>query len=125
MFTLTSRKMSRAAIVAALTLAGSAGAFLAASVDPAMALCKYGTPHCAKDPNPPNFRRSGAPKFRLADGKIPIANITATATPARTTGVIRPRVRDHQERNQDISESLAFRWVCPQVGHDGECRASS
>ena len=29
MFTLASRKMSRAAIVAALTLAGSAGAFLA------------------------------------------------------------------------------------------------
>jgi hypothetical protein len=59
MFTLTSRKMSRAAIVAALTLAGSAGAFLAASVDPAMALCKYGTPHCAKDPNPPQFPKIG------------------------------------------------------------------
>jgi hypothetical protein len=47
MFRLTSRTISRAAIVAVLTLAG----YAAASVDPAMALCKYGTPHCV-NPNP-------------------------------------------------------------------------
>lgn len=47
MFTITSR--SRAAVMAILTLAGAA--FLAASADPALALCKYGTPHCV-NPNP-------------------------------------------------------------------------
>lgn len=51
MFTLTSRKLARAAVVAALPLAGTLCAFFAAGVDPAMALCKYGTPHCV-NPNP-------------------------------------------------------------------------
>ncbi len=45
MFTLTSRNLSRAAVVAGLLIAG-AGSFFAAGVEPAMALCKYGTPHC-------------------------------------------------------------------------------
>ena len=50
MFTLTCRSVSRAAIMAGLILAG-AGTFFTASVEPAMALCKYGTPNCV-DPNP-------------------------------------------------------------------------
>jgi hypothetical protein len=57
MFTLTSRTISRAAIVAVLSLAGAA----AASVDPAMALCKYGTPHCVNpDPRPELPKVGGA-----------------------------------------------------------------
>jgi hypothetical protein len=60
MLTLTSR--SRAAIVAALTLAGTA--FYLASAEPALALCKYGTPHCV-NPNP-------GPKLLTVGGvKIP------------------------------------------------------
>jgi hypothetical protein len=51
MFSLTSRKRSRAAIVTALTLAGPVCALFAVSADPAIALCKYGTPHCV-NPNP-------------------------------------------------------------------------
>ena len=51
MFTLTSQKLTRAAIVAGI-LAGAA-TFITASVEPAMALCKYGTPHCVNpDPGP-------------------------------------------------------------------------
>jgi hypothetical protein len=38
------RSLSAAALVAG-TLAG-AGSFFTAGVEPAMALCKYGTPHC-------------------------------------------------------------------------------
>jgi hypothetical protein len=41
---------SRAAIAVALTIAG--GALFAGSAAPAMALCKYGTPHCV-DPHRP------------------------------------------------------------------------
>jgi hypothetical protein len=44
-------KLSGAAIVTALTLVGSACVLFAASTDPALALCKYGTPHCV-NPNP-------------------------------------------------------------------------
>ena len=62
MFTLISRKVSRAAIVAALTLAG--GALFAASGDPAMALCKRGGPHCVPDNSPP------AP-IKVPGGQIP------------------------------------------------------
>ena len=47
------RKLSRAAIAAALTLAG--GALFAASADPAMALCKRGGPHCVPDTTPPKI----------------------------------------------------------------------
>ena len=42
MFTLTSHKTFRAATLAIV----SGGAFLMASAGPAMALCKYGGPHC-------------------------------------------------------------------------------
>ena len=49
MLTLTSRSLSRAAVMAALTLAGSSTLFTA-SVEPAMALCKKGTPHCIPYP---------------------------------------------------------------------------
>ncbi len=63
MFTLTSRKLSRAAIAAALTIAG--GALFAASADPAMALCKYGTPHCV---NPyPNPNGPSGPEVKVPD----------------------------------------------------------
>jgi len=58
MFALTSRKLSGAAIVTALTLAGPAFALLAASAEPAMALCKYGTPHCV-DPHRPELPKVG------------------------------------------------------------------
>ena len=51
------RKLSRAAIAAALTLAG--GALFAASADPAMALCKVGGPHCIPDTRPPQPVVSG------------------------------------------------------------------
>ena len=52
MSTFTSRKLSRTAF-AALIVAGGSSAFFAASVEPAMALCKYGTPHCInKFPGP-------------------------------------------------------------------------
>ena len=61
MFTLTSRKRSRAAL-AVLTLAAATCALFAAGAEPAMALCKYGTPHCVnpnpgpKAPTPKNIR---------------------------------------------------------------------
>jgi hypothetical protein len=45
MLTLSSLNLSRAAVVAGLILAGI-GTFFTAGVEPAMALCKYGTPHC-------------------------------------------------------------------------------
>jgi hypothetical protein len=48
---LTSSKLTRARAVTILTLAGAVCTFLAAGVDPAMALCKYGTPHCV-NPHP-------------------------------------------------------------------------
>jgi len=54
MFSPTSSKRVRAALVAVVALAG-ASALLAAGAAPAMALCKYGTPHCV-NPNPgPKF----------------------------------------------------------------------
>jgi hypothetical protein len=47
-----SRNLSRAALVA-ITLAGAAGFFFATGTEPAVALCKYGTPHCInKNPGP-------------------------------------------------------------------------
>jgi hypothetical protein len=50
MFTISGR-CSRAAF-AAITLAG-AGLFFTAGTEPAVALCKYGTPHCInKNPDP-------------------------------------------------------------------------
>jgi hypothetical protein len=64
MFTLASRRRSRAAIVAVLTLAGVGCALLATGADPAMALCKYGGPNCV-NPNP-------GPKYPTVQGeKIP------------------------------------------------------
>jgi hypothetical protein len=45
------RKLSYAAAATTLTLAGAAFVLLAASAEPAMALCKYGTPHCV-NPHP-------------------------------------------------------------------------
>ncbi len=46
MFNKISRKLSRAALAMALTLPGAVSALLAGSAEPAMALCKYGGPHC-------------------------------------------------------------------------------
>jgi hypothetical protein len=57
MFTLTPRNLSRAALVAGLVLAGI-GTFFTAGVEPAMALCKYGTPHCV-DPHRPSLPSVG------------------------------------------------------------------
>src|SRR5262245_31230609 len=49
---LTIRSLARTAIAAGLLLAG-ASALVATSAEPAMALCKYGTPHCInKNPGP-------------------------------------------------------------------------
>lgn len=45
------KKLSRASLFAALALIGAAGAFSGTGVHPALALCKYGTPHCV-NPNP-------------------------------------------------------------------------
>jgi hypothetical protein len=45
MFTFTSRRLSHAAILAGLILAG-AGTMFTASVEPAHAECKVGGPHC-------------------------------------------------------------------------------
>jgi len=51
MMTLT-RSLSRVAIATGLVLA-AASAFVTTSADPAMAICKYGTPHCInKHPGP-------------------------------------------------------------------------
>ena len=46
-----SRNASRAAIAAALITVGAGGVLFAASAGPALALCKYGTPHCV-NPHP-------------------------------------------------------------------------
>ena len=48
--TFTSRSLSRAIILTGFGLA-AAGSFLTAGTEPALALCKYGTPHCV-NPNP-------------------------------------------------------------------------
>jgi hypothetical protein len=45
MLKLNFHALARTAIVSGLVVAGI-GAFVAASSEPAMALCKYGTPHC-------------------------------------------------------------------------------
>lgn len=68
MLKLTSRKKSsRTRNTAALVLAGAACAFFfGASADPALALCKYNTPHCAKVGNPGILAPSGGNK--LPDG---------------------------------------------------------
>jgi hypothetical protein len=60
MFTRNLRSLSGAALVAGI-LAG-AGSFLTAGVEPAMALCKYGTPHCA-DPHRPSLPSVGGEKI--------------------------------------------------------------
>jgi hypothetical protein len=46
MISFISRTMSRATLVAALITAGAGGVMFTASSGPALALCKYGTPHC-------------------------------------------------------------------------------
>jgi hypothetical protein len=54
------RSLSAVALVAGL-LAG-AGSFFAAGVEPAMALCKYGTPHCI-DLHRPSLPQVGGEKI--------------------------------------------------------------
>jgi hypothetical protein len=51
MFTRTSRSRCRVPFVTVLTLAAAVSTGFAAGADPALALCKYGTPHCV-NPNP-------------------------------------------------------------------------
>jgi hypothetical protein len=58
---LNSRSLCRWAIMALILLAG-AGTFVTAGVEPAMALCKYGTPHCA-DPHRPTLPSVGGVQF--------------------------------------------------------------
>ena len=62
MFTINSRTLSRAAIAAGFAIA-TAGAFLTADADPAMALCKYGTPHCVHQGEHPTVPTSGGAKL--------------------------------------------------------------
>jgi hypothetical protein len=57
---LTSHRLSRAAIVAVLA---AAGAFFAPGVDPAMALCKYGGPHCVDPHKVPKSLQTGGTKI--------------------------------------------------------------
>lgn len=65
MFTLTSGKLYRAA---ALILA-SASAFLIASAGPAMALCRYGSPHCVNPHwNPAVLEERKSPSIDDAGG---------------------------------------------------------
>ncbi len=65
MFTLTSRKRSRAAVVAVLTFVGAGCAVLAAGAEPALALCRYGSPNCV---NPrPNFDYKVPDKIKIPD----------------------------------------------------------
>jgi len=64
----TSHKPSHGPATPMLALAGALCAFFAAGVDPAMALCKYGTPNCV-NPNP------GRPPLPTVGGvKIPDSN---------------------------------------------------
>jgi hypothetical protein len=51
MFDQTSRKLL-ATLATALTLGGAMSAFLAGSAEPAMALCKYGSPNCIHNGRP-------------------------------------------------------------------------
>lgn len=57
---LTAHRFSRAAIVAALA---GAGAFFAPGVDPAFALCKYGSPHCVDPHKVPKSVQTGGTKI--------------------------------------------------------------
>ncbi len=69
MFALASPKRVRAAFVAVLTLLG-AGAAVASSADPALALCKYGSPNCVNPnpgPQPPGINRNRIPDSNWVD----------------------------------------------------------
>jgi hypothetical protein len=69
MFNPTSRKLAGAALATVLTLAGAAGALLAASAGPAMADCKYGGPNCVHSGHPqlPTPRGQAWPSDPTAD----------------------------------------------------------
>jgi hypothetical protein len=59
---LTFRTLARTAIVTGLVVAG-VGAFVATSSEPAMALCKYGTPHCINKFPAPALPTTGGVKL--------------------------------------------------------------
>jgi hypothetical protein len=74
----------------ALTLAGTFGAFLAVSAPPAMALCKYGTPHCVNPypgPQPPAINGVQIPPSDWHDPECGFyGNCNTTSSASRTTG---------------------------------------
>lgn len=60
-----SRKLSRAALAMFITVSASGGALMATSIQPALALCKYGGPHCVT-------RHVGSPMVAVDNGiRIP------------------------------------------------------
>jgi hypothetical protein len=62
MFAFASRNLSRAVLAAGLIAAG-AGLSVTASVEPAMALCKYGSPHCVNPRPGPKLPTVGGAKI--------------------------------------------------------------
>lgn len=81
------KKLSRAPLFAALALIGAAGAFSGTSVHPAMALCKYGTPHCVNPnpgPKPPSVGGAQLPDSGWEDPDCKYYNSCGFADPPRT-----------------------------------------
>jgi hypothetical protein len=64
-----------------LTLAGAFGVFFAVGSSPALALCKYGTPHCVNPDPGPKPPMVGGVQLPPSDWQIPSVVTTATATP--------------------------------------------
>jgi hypothetical protein len=85
MFTIASRNLARAAVVASLVLAG-AGTFFTASVEPAMALCKYGTPHCI-DLHRPSLPSVGGEKIPGSGWVDPDCNYYGNCDSSELKGV--------------------------------------
>ncbi len=75
----------------ALTFAGAVGAFLSMSATPAMALCKYGTPHCVNPDPGPKPPRVGGVQIPPSDWHDPecgyYGNCNTTSSAARSTGL--------------------------------------
>jgi hypothetical protein len=76
----------------ALTFAGAFGAFLSMGATPAMALCKYGTPHCV-NPNPgPKLPSVGGVQLPPSDWHDPecgyYGNCNTTSSASRSSNGI-------------------------------------
>ena len=95
MFTPMSRSLSRAVIVAGLSLAWASILFTA-SVEPAMALCKYGTPNCVNPhrPSPPTVGGEKMPGSGWVDsdckyyGNCNSSEVKGTAKKQQQTGPV-------------------------------------